>query len=387
LIYDYIILGGGASGLSLAYKMKNSFFDNKKILILEQDQKNSNDRTWCSWTLPDDPLNEIAVKKWNSLDFFANDGNHLKLDPLPYIYRMIRSKDFYKYTIDELNTRRNVDFIQDKVLSIKEDDGNVTIQGLSSEYRGKHVFKSYMDIQIDKKRCLYVDQHFKGFIIKTEYDVFNPESATFMDFRINQMGETRFMYLLPTSSKEALIELAIFSNEILQQGDYDSILHDYILKTLRIEQYSILEEEFGIIPMTSYNFKKHDTKYITHIGTAGGCVKSSSGYAFDRIQEHTDAIINCLVNGINPQKAQDIFTSKYKLFDATLLDVLLKNKLSGNDFFYQLFKVNKASVVFDFLNERTSFAEEFKIMKGSDKIKFTASLLSLIPHIFFDKDL
>lgn len=387
MIYDYIILGGGASGLSLAYKMKGEFFDGKKILILEQDQKNSNDRTWCSWVRKEDPFNKVAAMTWHMLDFYGKDGKHLSLDPSPYIYRMIRSKDFYKYTIDDLSRRRNVDFIQDKIISIEEEGGEVLIKGELRAYKGKHVFKSFTDDKIDKKKCLYVDQHFKGFIIRSKQNAFNPKSATFMDFRIDQQGETRFMYVLPTSPYEALIEMAIFSNAILEQKDYDAILNDYIRNILKIEEYEVLEEEFGIIPMTTYPFKKNDTEYITHIGTAAGCVKPSSGYAFDRIQEHTNEIVNCLVKGINPEKAQRIFTSKYKLFDATLLDVLLKNKVSGADFFYKLFKVNHASKVFDFLNEKTNFYEEFKIMKGNEKITFSTSLMGLVPHIYFDRDL
>ena len=38
--YDYIIIGAGASGLMMAYRMsKDSFFDDKSILILDKEQK------------------------------------------------------------------------------------------------------------------------------------------------------------------------------------------------------------------------------------------------------------------------------------------------------------------------------------------------------------
>jgi lycopene beta-cyclase len=47
---DYLILGAGASGLMLAYRMaKDPFFDHKSILILDQEQNKGNDRTWCFW--------------------------------------------------------------------------------------------------------------------------------------------------------------------------------------------------------------------------------------------------------------------------------------------------------------------------------------------------
>lgn len=48
--YDYIICGAGASGLLLSNSMINDdFFNDKKILIIEKDKKNKNDRTFGFW--------------------------------------------------------------------------------------------------------------------------------------------------------------------------------------------------------------------------------------------------------------------------------------------------------------------------------------------------
>ena len=44
--YDYIICGGGASGLLLSNALiSDSFFDDKKILIIEKEAKVENDKT------------------------------------------------------------------------------------------------------------------------------------------------------------------------------------------------------------------------------------------------------------------------------------------------------------------------------------------------------
>ena len=53
---------------------------------------------------------------------------------------------------------------------------------------------------------------------------------------------------------------------------------------LGLDNYTIVEEEFGVIPMTNTNFPFFkDGMY--YIGTAGGQTKASTGYTFRFIQK------------------------------------------------------------------------------------------------------
>jgi lycopene beta-cyclase len=56
-------------------------------------------------------------------------------------------------------------------------------------------------------------QHFEGWVIKTKKPSFNSKIGTLMDFRLNQEHGTTFMYVLPTSAKEALVEYTLFSKK------------------------------------------------------------------------------------------------------------------------------------------------------------------------------
>ena len=48
--FDYIIVGAGCAGLSLAmHMMKSSAFTQSQILIIDKAPKQVNDRTWCFW--------------------------------------------------------------------------------------------------------------------------------------------------------------------------------------------------------------------------------------------------------------------------------------------------------------------------------------------------
>ena len=62
--FDYIICGGGASGLSLALKMCNdNYFNNNSILLIEKDKNDINDRTWCFWEQGEGDYEEIICNR------------------------------------------------------------------------------------------------------------------------------------------------------------------------------------------------------------------------------------------------------------------------------------------------------------------------------------
>jgi lycopene beta-cyclase len=373
--YDYIIIGGGASGLSLGVALCDPFFQDKKILIIEKDSKNTNDRTWSSWVKKDDKLNFLATHIWPGLDFFSEVGKQIKLDASPYIYRIIRSVDFYKYAHDILLNHSNITLVREEYTSYEIIEGEVHVHTTKSKFYGKHVFSSIPKILPDKSELVYVDQHFKGWFIETPTAVFDASRCYFMDFRTPQEGETRFLYMLPLSDKTALVQVAIFSNDILKSEGYDVILKNYIDAHLKIGEYKIMEEEIGVIPMTTYNFAQFDNPYITHIGASSGCVKPSSGYAFSRIQLHTEAIIHSMKRGLTPSNGTKIFSKKYVILDDTMLDVVIRNKVTGATFFTELFKRNKASTVFAFLDGTSSFYEEIQIMNLPFKWPFITSFI------------
>ncbi len=291
---------------------------------------------------------------------------------------MISGLDFYNAVKKNIAESSNVNFFQEQILSVVEQDQYVEVKTNQNTYIADHVFKSYIDHPIDKEKSHYVDQHFKGWFVKTEVDFFDETTCNLMDFRVDQNGEVRFMYVLPTSKREALIELAIFSNNLLSQDEYDGIIEKYVNDTLHLPTYKIIEKEFGVIPMTTYDFRKYDTERITTIGTNGGAMKASSGYAFTRIQKHADAILQCISKNENPRQAQKIFKKRFKVFDATLLDVILNQKKSGADIFHKLFKGNACEQVFKFLDEVTSLLEEMKLVWVLEKVTFGRSFFRVV---------
>jgi len=369
--YDYIILGGGASGLSLAHRMiQHEYFHDKKIALVEKDRKTSNDRTWCFWEEGKGNYEDIVSKKWPRLTFYSTRLEK-DLDITPFEYKMIRGIDFYNKVYPDLEAAANIEILYAEVNDLKESQDSVIVSTTEGELTGNHIFKSYPDEGLDTSSHLYVDQHFKGFFIETSEPQFDADRAIFMDFRIEQEGEARFLYVLPQTETRALVEVAIFSNNILEQSAYDKILKDYIKEHLEITEYKIEEEEFGVIPMTTYPFHKHNTALITHIGTGGGVVKSSSGYAFQRVQRHSDQLIECMVLGRPMSESYKGLRGRFLMYDKVMLHAMLKGGVSGTEIFTKLFEKKKAADILKFLNQDTNFLEELNIFTAPPWWPFT----------------
>ncbi|MEP1016901.1 lycopene cyclase family protein, partial [Maribacter dokdonensis] len=280
--FDYIIIGAGASGLLLADAMANdSFFDQKKILLLDKVLKNSNDRTWCFWEKSNGQFEEIIHKRWNSIHFQGEDvAKRTKIDP--YSYKMIRGIDFYDHYLKKVKATSNITFVQDTVVGISETEDQVAVKAVNNTYTGKYIFNSLFDYKMATQQTKYpvLQQHFIGWVIKVNKPIFNTEEVTYMDFSIPQKGNTRFMYVLPYSNDTALIEYTLFSEKLLPTPEYEEAIEDYILQRFQCQEYEIIEREFGSIPMTAYDFREHHTNRIRYIGTAGGWAKPSTGYTF-----------------------------------------------------------------------------------------------------------
>ena len=176
-----------------------------------------------------------------------------------------------------------------------------------------------------------------------------------------------------------MFEHTVFWHTLLSPDEYDAELHPYIKDVLKIENFTIEHEEFGVIPMTDEPTPQHPGEHIIRIGTAGGYVKASTGYAFQRTQRFTQELVRNLVTLGKPLHASPTLRTRFKaLMDSTLLNVLLYNRASGKDVFTALYKKNPTPLLFSFLDEDTSFAEDFRIMNTVPLVAFIIGMLDAI---------
>ena len=194
--FDYMIVGGGCAGLSLAYRMsKHSYFKSKSILLVEPQEKNQNDRTWSYWSRDQKFYNDWAVKNWGELVFKGVDKN-IDLEIDPYKFYTIRGIDFYNQTLPQINSCAQITQVKKKVTSVSfsEDLVELTTDD-GTKYTGGFCFDSRIDSKLNLEDSNFVWQHFKGWDVVSEENYFDDNKAVFMDFSIDQQGDTRFFYI------------------------------------------------------------------------------------------------------------------------------------------------------------------------------------------------
>jgi len=354
--YDYIITGTGATGLMLAYQMgSDPFFNDKKLLLIDKEIKNQNDRTWCFWEKGKGDWEAIIYKRWNHI-FFGSDEY---------------------YVLKEISGKPNITIVHEMVTLLTDLTTEVTVETNKNSYAAAMVFNSIVLSENYKEQNKYpvLNQHFLGWFVKTKEDVFDDSKATFMDFTVAQYGNTRFMYVLPSSKKEALFEYTLFSEDLLPEKEYEDEIIKY-LKEKEITQYEIIEKEKGCIPMTCYDFKNSNSKNILHIGTAGGWTKPSTGFTF----QISSKKIKELIPYIKANKDLSKFEKKTRFwfYDLLFLDVLYKDNAIGSILFSRLFRKNDPVKILKFLDNETSFTEEIKITTSLPWGKFLKALFNRI---------
>jgi len=372
--FDYIIVGGGASGLMMAYRMsKDTYFDDKLILIIDQVKKSNNDRTWCFWEKNKGDWDDILNHSWKDI-IFKGDSVAMQTTIEPYVYKMIKSADFYQKVWKTISTKENIYFSEENVVKIQQEKSLGIVFTADNEYHSKKIINSILftnDYQLQQKYPV-LQQHFVGYFVRTKEPVFTTNAATFMDFTIPQKGNTRFMYVLPYADNEALFEYTLFSKELLEYNTYTDAIKDY-LKHNNITDYEIVEKEQGAIPMTSYKFWNFNSDNILHIGTAGGWSKASTGFTFKNIDKKTRNLINYLKNEKSLRSFQK--TNRFWFYDLLLLDILSKRNDMGAAVFSRMFKKLSPQLILKFLDEETTFSEELKIFSNMQIGLFSKTLI------------
>lgn len=347
--YDFIIAGGGAAGLSLVYHLLQSPLVNCRILVVEQDAKDQDDRTWCFWSARPTLFDDIVSCSWNQLQVLG-EHDAVTLDLHAYRYKMIRSIDFYRFVRQAIAVSPHVDFLQGKVEHIEDGEQQASVLVDGQRYGGIWVFDSLFNwstFQPDQTRYRVLKQQFRGREIEVVEKAFNPQIVTFLDFRTSQEQGTHFFYVLPFSEHHALVESVYCTPAPVSWETCEQAIDSYLAG---MTTYRIRREERGISPLTDWSFPRQRGKHIMTIGTKGGMVKPSTGYAFLRMQQDSSAIVRSLLHVGHPFSVP-ASPHRYRFFDSVMLSIMTYHGERVDSILTTLFRRNSVEHIFRFLDE------------------------------------
>lgn len=385
VVYDYIFTGAGCAGLSLLVHMHDAgLLQGKNVLVIDQDQKQTNDRTWCFWEKGAGPFEAVVYRSWQQLDFFARNFS-APLHIAPYSYKLIRGIDFYNYCFDRLREIPGISWLRAPVDAVAQNGAVASVAAGGRAYQGQLVFNSIVQPQPPQlgRHHYWLLQHFKGWVVETPDDRFDPQKPTLMDFRVGQEQGCTFVYVLPFSKRRALVEYTLFSEKLLPREAYDQALDNYLRTYLHLTQYQVSETEFGVIPMTNYGFEQGSGR-VCNIGTAGGFTKGSSGYTFRFIQKKSERIVASLKAHGHPF-AGIADPSRFSFYDSVLLHVLQHRQMAGDRIFARLFRKNKAQEVLRFLDNETSVTSELPILGSMPSLTFSRAAFAYLAARFLPR--
>ena len=350
--FDYIIIGGGCAGLSLAYELDlHQKLNEKTLAIVESRTEYKRDKTWSFWKVGPHNFEDCVKKNWKEFSIkTSSDSKVIKCDSFPY--QSIDSGLFYNKINERLTKNKNIKFFK----NIKDLNTN-----------NSFVFNSVPLLQ-DGGSNLW--QHFHGIEIETNEEFFNESTVDLMDFDCDQRNNVHFFYVLPFSKNKAMIETTWLSKEDRSLKDYESQIKNYINR-LGLKDYKINFKEEGAIPLFHPINEKEKNKM--NIGTAGGMTRLSTGYTFLNIQEHSKYIRMNIENIQNTKKYE--IGKKYQFLDKIFLRVLKKHPEKMPHIFSNMFNASYTAAI-KFLSNKSNILEDLSIILKMPKWIFIKSIFN-----------
>lgn len=355
---DYLFVGSGASATLLLLSMeKRGLLNDRKIVIIDPDEKLVNDKTFCFWSTLSEQQNllcsHLISKEWKS---FRKQNGAVEIEE-SLTYNLVKSSDLYS---EQHRIIAQYGFIRsyESVSFLETSSEGVTVKTSNGIYHSTIVFDSrppqFLSPQANEA---HLHQSFFGYFITCDKPNTEHEAIDLMDFEVAQAYETQFVYVLPFNENNLLVELTRFGKQQINEENAAIILNEYILK--RFGNYTITAIERGNIPMSTSAIDSESHPKVIKIGARSGAIKPSTGYAFKNMMQHAEKISSALLTDTIPECSSS--TNRFRRYDRLLLTILSEKPYLGKKIFQQLFTKNSIGTVFRFLDEKTKLKEELKL--------------------------
>lgn len=369
---DIAILGGGCAGLSLAARLAAGDLEGRRVVVLEGRHVYERDRTWCGWALEPHPFAACVDVTWSRWKV-RHQGSEVLHRSDDHRYEHLRADRFYAEAQSQIARASGVELRLGVQVSSVESGGEVTrIATDAGPIEAAVVVDTRPSGEMAPQGALL--QHFLGQEITTTDPVFDPHTATLMDFDVSQEDGIHFVYVLPFTATRALVESTVLSPHPLGRGAYEARIQDYVANRLGTRVESVDYVEQGIIPMHPLVEASTPSRGVIQAGTLGGAVKPSSGYAFHTIQRTTATLAASLLGHGRPQSTRPRSRLDGWL-DAIFLSFIRSHPERGPEVFHRLFQSIEPDVLVRFMMERASPADRLRVIGSMPKLPFAREAL------------
>ena len=358
--YDAVIAGGGLSGLSLAAHLAAFGWRDHSVLVVDDPVARPSAQSWGFWAAGSGLLDAAACRSYAQARIYA--AGVTRLLPLQrYRYRVVRRADLRAAVQEILGGCPGYRLVKGTVEGIHDTGDGVTVT-----IDGRAVHCGWLfDSVTNRAAGEPVDARlaFTGWEMRCARPVFDPATPVLFDFRTPQSYGSRFVYVLPDDPQRALVELTAFVPRRAQPptaADRSAALDRYLSDVLRAGDYQILRTESAVLPLRTRPVRRARGRILA-IGAAGGLVKATTGYAYQRIQRDSAAIARSLARHGHPWDIP-VPPRRYRLLDAILLDVLDRDPAQLERAFAQLFTANPTDRMLRFLDEDGRVVDDMRLI-------------------------
>lgn len=385
---DVIIAGAGLSGLSLAVALLDAGLpeDARIVLVDPRETLSGADRTWCFFDLVPHAFESAITHRWSR--WRVRNGAAEVLRSAPGIaYCTIPGERFYELALERLAAAgQRIELVLGVTVEHLEDRGaHVDVHTSAGVLRARLAMDSRppsLTRAAAADRDVNLLQHFRGRVVRSTEPVFEADTATLMDFDVSQAEGIHFIYVLPFDAHTALVESTFFTERPLPDAVYEAAIDTWLARRRPGVVFQTISHESGVIPMTTEPFDAWPSPRIVRIGTAGGHVKPSSGYAFLAVQrfvrEFAPRVVSALrVDGCaEPPAARSPRTTA---LDTIFLSYLRSRPERAPDTFYRLFERVPPAVLARFLSDTGTLADDLTVMRTSDSPRLALEAIRATP--------
>jgi lycopene beta-cyclase len=358
---DLMILGGGCAGLSLAMRLAKLGARCPQTVIVESRERYVNDRTWCFWGTPSAQLTSLVCHRWSRVRVSA-ESRRLEVDCASSPYEMIPASVFYEAALAAIAANPRIQLVTGASVSgqpVRTGDG----WPISTPF-GTHSPRWVVDtrpVRSPRRGDAVLWQSFYGREVRCDTDRFDAGCATLMDFLPVKDGRVVFVYMLPVTARQALIEVTAFSPEPLGSELLGELLDGVLTKSLAISKSKTVRAESGSLPMGLVKVTEKTHRNWCRAGLAGGGARPASGFAFQRIQRWADQCAEQLARGLGPCSQPDD-PWRLRAMDDLFLRVLRAHPEAGPGLFMKLFAMQDSGPMIRFLSDCPRWSDCLRII-------------------------